>query len=80
MAGWIDLKCDIIKGGINTYAAENPIFAPGNFGPHHTDYLIFQGISVTKEGEQKYLDATLAYQNACLNAIAYLKKFGYTGE
>ena len=27
-----------------------------------------------------YLDATLAYKNACLNAIEYLKKFGYTGE
>jgi formamidase len=26
------------------------------------------------------MDATLAYRNACLNAIEYLKKFGYTGE
>jgi formamidase len=26
------------------------------------------------------LDATVAYRNACLNAIEYLKKFGYTGE
>ena len=27
-----------------------------------------------------YLDATVAYRRACLNAIDYLKKFGYTGE
>jgi len=27
-----------------------------------------------------YLDATEAYRNACLNAISYLEKWGYTGE
>ena len=27
-----------------------------------------------------YLDAHVAYRRACLNAIEYLKKFGYTGE
>jgi hypothetical protein len=27
-----------------------------------------------------YLDATVAYRRACLNAIAYLKTLGYTGE
>jgi len=26
------------------------------------------------------MDAHVAYRNACLNAIEYLKKFGYTGE
>jgi hypothetical protein len=32
------------------------------------------------KGEQHFLDATIAYRRACLNAIEYLKKFGYTGE
>ncbi|MCW2633450.1 MAG: formamidase [Pseudonocardia sp.] len=26
-----------------------------------------------------YNDATVAYRNACLNAISYLEKFGYSG-
>jgi formamidase len=26
------------------------------------------------------MDATVAYRRACLNAIEYLKKFGYSGE
>ncbi len=80
MAGWLDLKVDVIKGGIKNYKAKNPIFQIGDFGPHHTDYLIFEGISVDEKGKQHYIDATLAYKNACLNAIEYLKQFGYTGE
>ena len=31
-------------------------------------------------GDQHYLDATVAYRRACLNAVEYLKKFGYSGE
>jgi formamidase len=80
MAGWLDLKVDLIKGGIQKFAIVNPIFQPGNFGPSYTDYLIFEGISVDSAGKQHYLDANIAYRNACINAIEYLKKFGYTGE
>ena len=46
MAGWLDLKVSVIKGGIDSYKAKNPIFQVGDFGPHHTDYLVFEGISV----------------------------------
>jgi len=35
---------------------------------------------VDEDGKQYYLDAHVAYRRACLNAIEYLKKFGYTGE
>jgi formamidase len=35
---------------------------------------------VDESGKQHYLDAHVAYRQACLNAIAYLTKFGYTGE
>jgi formamidase len=35
---------------------------------------------VDENGEQHYLDTNLAYRNACLNAISYLEKFGFTGE
>jgi formamidase len=41
--------------------------------------MIFEGISVDEDGGQHYLDVHVAYRRACLNAIEYLKKFGYTG-
>jgi formamidase len=34
---------------------------------------------VDEKGKQHYLDVTVAYRQACLNAIEYLKKFGYSG-
>ena len=46
---------------------------------HRQDYLIFEGVSVDEQGKQHYLDVTVAYRQACLNAIEYLKKFGYSG-
>ena len=38
------------------------------------------GVGVEDDGTQRYLDITAAYRQACLNAIEYLKKFGYTDE
>jgi formamidase len=35
---------------------------------------------VTLDGEQRYLDSHLSYQRACLHAIDYLTKFGYSPE
>ena len=46
--------------------------------PTYNDYLIFEGISVDEQGKQYYLDVHIAYRQACLNAIEYLTKFGYT--
>lgn len=80
MAGWIDIRVDIIKDGIKKYGIINPIFESGPVEPHYTSYLIFEGISVDEQGKQLYLDAHVAYRRACLNAIEYLKKFGYTGQ
>jgi len=80
MAGWIEISVDIIKGGIAKYGVTNPIFKPSPLEPRYNDYLIFEGISVDESGKQHYLDAHVAYRRACLNAIEYLKKFGYTGE
>src|SRR5690606_38953697 len=81
MAGWIEIKVEIIKDGMSKYGVVNPIFRPSPIDPHFDDYLIFEGISVDEHtGEQYYLDAHVAYRRACLNAIEYLKKFGYTGE
>ena len=79
MAGWLHLKGTLIKEGMSKYGVKNPIFKPSPITPHYNDYLIFEGISVDEQGEQHYLDVHIAYRQACLNAIEYLKKFGYTG-
>lgn len=80
MAGWLDIRVDIIKGGMQKYAVTNPIFQPSPMEPRYSNYLIFEGISVDEDGKQYYLDAHVAYRRACLNAIEYMKKFGYSGE
>jgi formamidase len=80
MSGWIDLHVDLIKDGVNKYGMINPIFKPGPVEPRYSEYLTFEGISVDEQGKQYYLDAHIAYRRACLNAIEYLKKFGYSGE
>lgn len=80
MAGWIHLGVDIIPDGMKKYGMINPIFQTGVMGPHYQDYLVFEGISVDEKGKQHYLDAHVAYRMAALNAIEYLKKFGFSGE
>ncbi|MGK7913565.1 MAG: formamidase [Synechococcus sp.] len=81
MSGFIDLHVDIIKGGMDKYSMVNPIFKPGPVEPRYSEYLVFEGISVDEfTGQQYYLDAHVSYRRACLNAVEYLKKFGFTGE
>ncbi|MBU1190518.1 MAG: acetamidase/formamidase family protein [Gammaproteobacteria bacterium] len=80
MAGYLDIRVNLIKGGMGKYGITNPIFKPSALTPKFDDHLIFEGISVDEDGKQYYLDAHVAYRRACLNAIEYMKKFGYTGE
>jgi formamidase len=82
MGGFIDFHIDLIKGGMETYGVTtNPIFMPGNVEPRYSEFLTFIGIGVDHDTDtQHYLDATVAYRRACLNAVEYLKKFGYSGE
>jgi formamidase len=80
MAGYIDLRVNLIKDGMRKYGVINPIFQSSPIQPNYTQHLIFEGISVDEDGKQHYLDAHIAYRRACLNAIEYMKKFGYTGE
>ena len=79
MAGWVHMKISLIKGDMAKYAIRNPIFKPSPITPQFKDYVIFEGISVDEQGKQHYLDVHVAYRQACLNAIEYLKKFGYSG-
>ncbi len=80
IGGYIDFGIDLIKDGMNKYGVTtNPIFFPGPVEPRYSTLLSFVGISV-EDGSNLYMNATVAYRRACLNAIEYLKKFGYTGE
>ena len=81
MGGFIDLRVDLIKGGMETYGVTtNPVFIPGNVEPRYSEFLSFVGISVDERGTQHFLNSQLAYKRACLNAIEYLTKFGYSPE
>ncbi len=82
MPGWIDLRVNVIKGGMEKYQIKkNPVFNPSPVLPNYSDYIVFEGISVNEfSGKQTYLDANTAYRNACLNAIEFLKTRGFTGE
>ena len=80
MAGWIDLHVDLIKDGVNKYKMTNPIFRTSPLEPRYSNFLVFEGISVDEQGKQHYMDAHIAYKNACVNAIEYLQTCGYTAE
>ncbi|MDX1572981.1 MAG: acetamidase/formamidase family protein [Methylophaga sp.] len=80
MAGYLDIKVSLIKDGVKKYGIKNPLFKNSPLTPTYGDFLMFEGISVDEQGKQHYLDVHVAYRQACLNAIEYLKKFGYTGE
>lgn len=81
-------RCEIIRGAMKEYLTPmgptplhvNPIFEIGPVEPRFSEWLVFEGISVDESGKQHYLDATVAYKRAVLNAIDYLSKFGYSKE
>ncbi|MDX6752638.1 formamidase [Geminicoccaceae bacterium 1502E] len=77
--GWVHMRVNLIKDGMRKYGIKNPIFKPSPIVPNYNHFLIFEGVSVDEAGKQHYLDVHIAYRQACLNAIEYLKKFGYSG-
>ncbi|XP_061365568.1 uncharacterized protein LOC133308859 isoform X3 [Gastrolobium bilobum] len=88
MSGFLELKVEIIRGGMKEYLTPmgptplhvNPIFEIGPVEPRFSEWLVFEGISVDESGRQHYLDASVAYKRAVLNAIDYISKFGYSKE
>ncbi len=82
MGGFIDFGVDLIKGGMEAFGVTtNPIFMPGRVEPRYSEFVTFIGVSVDHDDNTNYyMDATVAFRRACLNAIEYLKKWGYSGE
>jgi formamidase len=84
MAGFIDLGVDLVKGGMETYGMTRPqhmpMFQLSHIEPRYSNYLVFEGISVEEDGEQHFMNAHIAFKQACLNAITYLTLCGYTDQ
>jgi formamidase len=78
MDGATHVGFDLIKGGMAKYNLSAPIFMPSPVKPHYDQWLTFEGISV-ENGKNYYMDATVAYRQACLKAIDYLMQHGFTG-
>ena len=80
MAGVITIKFSVLKNGVADLASVSPLFIPGPVEPlfSPTRVLTFEGFSVDEKGRQHYLDATVAYRQACLRAFEYLRRFGYS--
>ncbi|KAL9714516.1 hypothetical protein Ac2012v2_002831 [Leucoagaricus gongylophorus] len=79
MAGVITLSTSIIKGGVEKFGLKQPIFLPSPVDPLYSQKLVFEGLSVNIHGDGKQfnMDATIAYKQAALNAITYLRKVLY---
>lgn len=79
MAGVITINFKVIPQGQTTLNLTSPIYIPGpvepQFSPGRT--ITFEGFSVDHHGTQHYLDVNVAYRQACLRAIEYLRRFGY---
>ncbi|MFB6102173.1 MAG: formamidase [Haloplanus sp.] len=80
MAGWIDLKVDLIKNGVAKFGTDYAMFKPGYQDPDFSNYVVFEGYSVDEDGTQHYKNANVGMRRACLDAIDYLTNFGYTEE
>ena len=67
-----------MKSGMKDMDMKSPLFLPGPVEPHYGPgrYLTFEGFSVDEKGVQHYLDATVAYRQATLRCMEYLKRFG----
>lgn len=79
-SGVLTIRCTVIENGMNTFGITNPIFETSPLEPMYSKKLTFEGFSVDTKGKQHYLNTTVAYKMACLNAIKYLRKFGYSDE
>ena len=83
MGGFIDFGVDLIKDGMNKYGVTHQ---PGLHPRPRGAALLASSSDLHRDlgrrgaATNHYLDATIAYRRACLNAVEYLKKFGYTGE
>ena len=80
MAGIITVNLSVMKNGMADLGMKSPIFLAGPVEPHFGPgrYVTFEGFSVDEHGKQHYMDATIAYRQATLRCIEYLRRFGYS--
>ncbi|WP_293031409.1 formamidase [Natronococcus sp.] len=78
--GWIDLRVDVIKDGMEKMGTDYAMFKPGYMDPDFSNYVVFEGYSVDEDGTQHYKNANVGMRRACLDAIDYMTNFGYSAE
>jgi formamidase len=80
MAGYLDLRVDVIPNGMQVYGTSNPFFVTGPLNVEYTERIVFEGLSLETDGGQRFLDPRASYRQAVLEAISYLTRFGYSAE
>ncbi len=78
--GWIDLRVNVIKNGMEKMGTDYAMFKPGYMDPDFSNYIVFEGYSVDEDGTQHYKNANIGMRRACLDAIDYMTNFGYSRE
>ena len=81
MAGWIDLRVDLVVDGMRRYQISNPVFERPTAVAASCDSLTFQGASIDQNIQDRSDPGIqTAYAQACRRAIRHLKRFGYSGD
>jgi formamidase len=80
MAGYLDLRVDVIPDGMRKFGLNNPFFITGPIDFDYSERVVFEGFSVDTEDGQHYLDPHASFRQASLEAIRYLQRFGYSAE
>jgi formamidase len=80
MAGWIDLRVDVIPDGMRRYEIYEPVIEQRLPPASHCDTLVFQGLAPNAGGRAGESGVRAAHTQACRNAIRHLQRFGYSGE
>jgi formamidase len=73
-------RVDVIPGGMKTFGLTNPFFMTGPVDFDYSERIVVEGSSMDNEGGQHYLDPHASFRQASLEAITYLKRFGYRAE
>jgi formamidase len=80
MAGWIDLRVDVIPDGMQRYEVYEPVLEQRLPPASHCDTLVFQGLTTSTGGHRDESGVQAAHAQACRNAVRHLQRFGYSSE
>jgi len=65
MPGWIDLRVDVIKNGMEKMNVDHPMFKPGYMDPDFSNYVVLKGTPLTRMEP----NTTRTPQSACVGPV-----------